>query len=1040
MKPENMKFVVLLLSFLFFISGFAPASQNDKVKFERLSLDEGAALNLTYCMMQDHKGFMWFGTMYGLVKYDGKTFRVFKNNPDDENSISFDDIISLYEDSGHNIWIGTWGGGLNKFDASNGKFTRFISNEKDPDGISDNIIWTITGDKDNNLWFGTETGGLNKYISRKNKFIKYVHDENTPRSIAANSIRHLYTSSQGTIWICSPAGLSKYIKETDTFLNYKLFNETGERAPLITAVMEVKDGKLLTGTTKGLYTFNPVTGKFTKSEISQLNDVYVYSICRDKDNKLWIGSSRGLFNIDNDSKNVRLYENQAGNMSSISGNSVLNLLNDKSGILWINSYGGGISKLNPDESRFVSYSTQAGDEKSISNNSVTAFCIDENKNIWIGTADGLDKFNKESGTFETYKSGGAGTNRISFLLSDNNLIWVGTERGVSLFDGSTGKFKQLPSAINKNNALRYFPVPSLLKAPGGNLLIGTYGNGLFIYDPRSDSLIHLTSRQFGTDDIHMNYILTMYRDISDTGIVWIGTYGGLLRMIYNDRSFKYFKHILDRKESLSSDYVFSILRDSRGTLWLGTANGLNKFNESSGDFTHYFEKDGLPNSVISSIVEDRTGNLWLSTNYGLSEYDISRGEFINYNRQDGLANNLYLNHSSFIDSEGDIYFGGTNGVDIIKHSLFTKENFIPGVYITSIEKNNPYGGSRTKIIPEDKVNLRHNENFIDINFISLDYTNPLKNIYKYKLEGVDENWVDAGNENKASYTDLAPGSYIFRVKGSNSSGVFNPDEAILNINIMPPFWQTAWFRVIVVLLFTGLVYVFFRMRVRKKINHALEIEKIKEEESEKLRRKTAADFHDELGHRLTRISLLSEIIKRKIGNTSDEITDLLNKISSNSVELYEGTKDFIWAIDPNKDSLYELLIRLKDFGDELFGDSDILFEFNGIDESLKNKLLTIDWKRHLALIFKEGMNNSLKHGRISKISFNSKVNADNIELTLLDDGLGFLPGMAGKGSGLKNMKKRAEKLLAELEVKSAPGNGTSISFRGKIPGKAIHYN
>ena len=991
-------------------------------------------------MMQDHRGFIWFGTMYGLVKYDGKTFQVFKNDPDDDNSISFDDIISLYEDSGHNIWIGTWGGGLNKFDPSSGKFTRFISNEKDTNGISDNIVWTITADNDGNLWFGTETGGLNKYITRKNTFEHYVHNEDSPESIAANSIRHLYSDSHGTMWICSPAGLSKYIKKSDTFLNYKIFNEPGEQTLLVTTVLEVKNGNLLTGTSKGLYSFNPATGIFTKSDIPQLNDGYIYSICSDKDNTLWVGSSRGLFNFSTDSKEIRVYVNQAGNQSSISGNNVLNLLNDKSDILWINSYGSGISKLNRNGSRFVSYSNQPGNDRSLSNNSVTSFCIDENNNIWIGTTSGLDKFNKESGTFERYNSSEPRTNHITFLLADKNLIWAGTKRGVSLFDSGTEKFKQLPSVIDKNNALRYSPVPSMLKAPDGNLLIGTYGNGLFIYDPRSDSLMHLTSRQFQTNDIHTNYILTMYRDVSDTGIIWIGTYGGLLRMIYSDKSFKNFKHILNEKESLSSDYVFSILRDSHGGLWIGTANGLNKFNEPSVSFKHYFGKDGLPNSVISSIVEDRIGNLWLSTNYGISEYDISRGEFINYNRQDGLANNLYLNHSSFIDNDGDVYFGGTNGFDIIQPALFTKENYMPGVYITSIEKNNTDGGGRTIVIPGDKVDLGHDENFIDINFISLDYTNPLKNMYKYKLEGVDENWVDAGNVNKASYTDLAPGSYVFRVKGSNSNGVFNPDEAALSINVLPPFWQTAWFRIIVILLFAASVYVFYRMKVRQKVNRALEIEKIREEESEKLRRKTAADFHDELGHRLTRISLLSEIIKRKIGNTSAELTDLLNKISSNSIGLYEGTKDFIWAIDPHKDSLYELLIRLKDFGDELFGDSDILFEVNGIDESLKTKLLTMDWKRHLALIFKEGMNNSLKHGRIRKISINSKVNADNIELTLSDDGRGFEPGITDKGSGLKNMKKRAEKLFAELEVKSAPGSGTSIYFKGKIPEKEIHYN
>ena len=550
---------------------------------------------------------------------------------------------------------------------------------------------------------------------------------------------------------------------------------------------------------------------------------------------------------------------------------------------------------------------------------------------------------------------------------------------------------------------------------------------------------HYGTKQFPTDDYHTNYILTIYRDGLQDSVVWLGTFGGIIRMNYKDTSFKIFSRLNENRNSLSNDYVFSILRDSDGNLWVGTANGLNKFNERSETFEHYFEKDGLPNSVISSITEDKKRNLWIGTNQGISEYNISLKGFRNFSKEDGLLNNFYFNHSALIDANGDIYLGGTNGLDIVNTSLSIKENYTPGVYITDFMKTNNNGGL-TQLSTGEDIKLNYDENFISIRFISLDYNNPARNRYKYRLDGIDKNWIDAGNKNSVNYTSLPPGDYTFRVKGSSSTGLFNPNEAVLNFTIMPPFWKTSWFNLGLLLLLAGSVYIIYRIRVKQKIKHVLEIEKIKEMESDKLRRKTAADFHDELGHRLTRISLLSEILKRKIGNGSDEIRELLDKISLNSTELYEGTKDFIWAIDPRKDSLYELVIRLKDFGDELFEDSDVFFEVSGLDESLKSKMLTTDWKRHLPLIFKEGMNNALKHGMSRRISINSHIEDDEFELTLTDDGRGFTPESPGAGNGLKNMRQRAEKLSAKIEVESSPGNGTKIYFRGKIPEKQMHYN
>lgn len=1026
--------LLLLLSTIL----ITPPVSGEQLKFEQLSLDEGAALNLTYCMLQDHKGFMWFGTMYGLVKYDGKSYNIYKNNPDDSNSISFDDIISLFEDSENNIWIGTWGGGLNKFDPSTEKFTRFVNDLSTPGGISDNIVWTISEDNEGNLWFGTETGGLSKYDLGKNVFRQYFHSDSNPQGISSNSVHNLYKDRRGTLWICSRSGLSKYVKSSDSFINYKLKPVNNKRNPRINSVMQGNDRSLLIGTSEGLYNFNINSERFTRINIPEINEKYIHTLCKKDDNTIWTGTISGLFSIDLSENEVTEYHSVNNDPASTGRDNVLNLLVDKSGILWINSYGNGISKLKNTKSMFLSYYAESGKKNSLSSSRITSFCIDRNNNIWTGTNGGLNMFDKATGKFVKFASPTQVVNRIRSIAADDNLLWLGTAGGIELFDISSKIFKDPPPPVKGQDILNKSAVAAILKTGDGDIYIGTYGNGLFVYSPESDKIDKYTSEQFESGNMRSDYILTFYQDNLNSRIIWMGTYGGLIKMNTNTKSFEIFRHQLNDSKSLSNDYVFSITRDSFKNLWIGTANGLNKFDESSKSFTHYFEKDGLPNSVISSIIKDNNGKLWISTNYGISEYDISKNEFRNYDKRDGIRNNLYLNHSSLIDNDGDIYFGGINGFDIIR-PYESKENYMPEVYITSVKKMNSSGG-RTEVTAGSNLELNYDENFIDINFISLDYNNPLKNQYKYKLDGVDEDWVNAGNNNKANYTDLDPGEYVFRVKGSNSSGVFNPDEASLNITILPPFWKTTWFNTILVMLLLAGVYFIYRIKVRQKINRALQLERIKEEESEKLRTKTAADFHDELGHRLTRISLLSEIIKRKIGNTSAEVTDLLEKISVNSMELYEGTKDFIWAIDPGRDSVYELLIRLKDFGDELFEDSDILFEVNGLDESLKDRTLSMDWKRHLAMIFKEGMNNSLKHGMGSKIVIDSKVKTDIIELTLSDNGKGFTPDTTDKGNGLRNMKKRAEKLFAELEVESSPGNGTKIYFKGKIPHKVIHYN
>jgi signal transduction histidine kinase len=276
--------------------------------------------------------------------------------------------------------------------------------------------------------------------------------------------------------------------------------------------------------------------------------------------------------------------------------------------------------------------------------------------------------------------------------------------------------------------------------------------------------------------------------------------------------------------------------------------------------------------------------------------------------------------------------------------------------------------------------------------------------------------------------------------GPNSDGVWSDNFASFSFIITPHFFQTWWFIPAAILGSVLILFLAYLLILKTKVRRAIKIQKIKEEESERVRKKTAIDFHDELGHRLTRISLLTEIVKRKIGVTFSEISPLLDQISENSARLYDGTKDFIWAIDPQKDSLYELIIRLKDFGDEMFGNTDVNFNVEGVSEELQKASLDMDWKRHLMLIFKEGMNNSLKHSNSTTVSLTSSIKEDEFNLILEDDGSGFEIDSSLKGDGLKNMQKRAELLNAEVQIDSKPGIGTKILFKGKFPIKSVNFN
>ncbi len=1011
-------------------------------RVEKLSLDEGISLNLNYKMLVDHNGYLWFGTMFGLVKYDGESYKVFRHDADDSTSISFDDIISLFEDNKGNIWVGTWGGGLNKLNPNNEKFTRYVQ-ANNSNSISSNIIWAITQDKFGNIWAGLNSGILNKLDFKNNSITKVILPE-IPGDTLKNKINRVNNllADDNFLWICSNGKLFKYNLTKgsyDTALTEKYKNE------YVNIVFKDSKNNFWLGA-NGLIQLNEnyeIKNKYSSDKtISNLKyGNLILSIAEDNHGNILTGTRNGLnkfeygtriyskLNIENDRQNKR------------KGNFINQILVDKGGIIWASSYETGVYKIIPQDQRFRNYFAYNNTSNELSALPVKTIAETKTGEVFIGSyGAGILSLDTTNNRLEYLKATDKNNKFIKSFAVDNIKLWVGGNNGLSLYNLLRKKFEIVNFKNSSRKNFDRIPISSLMIDSKDRLWIGTDGFGLYTLNQDSNeiSFININSETSDGEDNQKNYILTLKED--NEGNIWIGTYAGLFKYNDKDSSVVLYGHDDKNKNSLSNNYVFSICEDNNRNLWIGTSDGLNKYNHQIDGFEKYFEKDGLPNGVINSIIADFYGNLWISTNKGISKFNISAKHFDNFDIKDGLSSSLFLQDASLLGSDGNIYFGNQKGVCVFNPNNIKQSNFSPPVYIMSLKIRNNEKDDKVIVNPSGKINLNYNQNFIQIKFASLDYSHPQNNLYKYKLTGIENDWISSGNINFVNYKNLSPGEYTFVVIGSNSSGVWGKNKAELRIIVMAPFWQTWWFIGLAILFSLVIIYLINKIVVNRKLKHAIKIEKIKLEVRDKVRRQTASDFHDEIGHRLTRISILAELIKRKLPEPHSTIEPFLKKISENSAELYSGTKDFVWSIDPKNDTLYELIIRLKDFGDDIFNDTDIHFEVNGISENLKNELLSVEVRRHLSLIFKEGMNNTLKYSNGNNVFLKSEIIDNELEITLADDGEGFSILEETKGNGLRNMKKRAEKIKGVLNIDSRIGDGTKIIFKCKLLQKEMFLN
>ncbi len=824
------------------------------IKFDRISLEQGLSQTTVWAIIQDSRGFMWFGTADGLNKFDGYNFTVYNHDPLDSTSISDSRVITICEDKDGTLWIGT-AGGLNKFNRESETFTHYIYDLSNPNSLSDNRVQSIYEDRSGILWIGTDNGGLNKFDKETEKFEHYQYDPANPNSLSHNHIFPICEDKTGVLWIGTPAGLNRFDKENKIFKHYKhdpsVPNSLSHNE--INALYEDKSGTLWIGTDNGLNKLVPSTKsgqalseadwldpakikfvhyKHDPMNPNSLSDDMIWSIFEDKSGNLWIGTAGGGLNKFEKEKDTFIhYKNNPIDPNTLSDYRVRSIYEDRSGLLWIGTHAGGLNKFNRYGKKFVHYKMDPANLNSLSNNSVRCIYQDKSGILWIGTwAGGLNKFDRENENFKHYRNDPSnphsiGSDRILSIHEDKlGVLWIGTVMGLDKFDREREIFVHYKKDPSKLDRLSENSVRVIFEDKIGALWIGMWGGGFNKFDRKKETFTNYSNDPKNVNSLCNNTVMTLYEN--RYGTLWIGTCDGLDRFDREKDIFEHYNHDPANSKSLSNNYILSIYEDPAEngyTLWIGTQGGLNKlvlskdkeFKREKEEFTIFTENDGLPNNWVYGILGDDHGNLWLSTNKGISKFNTQTETFRNYDVNDGLQSNEFNTGAYFISSSGEMFFGGNNGFNAFYPDSIKDNSYIPPVVITTIKKFDEI--IKFDISDTEEIELSYKDKYLAFEFASLDYTNPQKNQYAYIMEGFDKDWIDAGMRRRATYTNLNPGKYIFRVKGSNSDGVWNEEGVSVKIVITPPFWETWWFIFLSVISVLVIGYILYRQNVKAKM-------------------------------------------------------------------------------------------------------------------------------------------------------------------------------------------------------------------------------
>lgn len=840
------------------------------LRFERLSIEEGLSQQSVLTILQDRRGFMWFGTQAGLNRFDGYRVTVYRNDPNDPASIPDNYVLASYEDEQGRLWFGTKGG-LSRFDHATGKFMRFAAPGAGAGApyTGNRAVLAIQPAPGGGLWLATGDG-LQYLDPASGRLRAYRHDPADPRTLRDNRVNALALDGRGHLWIGTAAGLDRLAPGADRFEHHDLDPEDLQRNTVLALSMGPRD-TLWVGTAAGLEAWRlgdgaadarpqrrRIGGQLGMEE-SRINALY-----HDRGNTLWVGTElEGLKWLDPATGRFLSYRNDPADPHTLSDNQVTAMLVDRTGTLWAGTQFGGVSRTDLASGGFARY----GGNEGLGRAKVRAIAEDPDGAVWIGTTgDGLMRMARPGGRIERVGQGELPGEVVSALAHARGRTWIGTPTGLAWVDAA-GRFGQ--TGLGASPGANY--VQALHAGRSGTLWIVTRGGLAALLPGQEHGKDLVRTWRHDPDDpgsLGENYGFTALED--RRGIVWIGTETGLERYDPASGRFTHYRPDPHNPNGLRHGRVYHLMESARGELWVGTAGGLHRMEVGKEGlrFRFYPFNKGPEALPIGAMIEDEHGFVWASTTAGITRVDPATGATKNYTAKDGLVDGSYFVGAAMRGRDGQFWFGGTTGLTSFLPDAVRDNPYVPEVVITDFLVLN-----RSRATPnfheQSALTLSHRDTVFTLEFAALHYADPEGNRYAYQLEGFDQGWVDTDARRRyATYTNLDPGTYVFRVRASNKDGVWSAQPASLTITITPPFWKTPWFRTLAVLAVLALFTAAYRLRVRGLVAQKLLLEhevgvrtvELRRQKESAERRKQEVEQQKEVVEQAHRnIALLSDI-------------------------------------------------------------------------------------------------------------------------------------------------------------------------------------